>query len=119
MASHPSSPFYLLIIVDMEAEENALSNPSQDDEGHGREKRARYHHALQLILRKLEHMDLTGKIDGIAPVMNAHGGYCDVFSAVILGTNTKVAVKRMRAHVFDDLEFSKVSFHATANILEA
>ncbi|EJD07112.1 kinase-like protein [Fomitiporia mediterranea MF3/22] len=76
---------------------------------------------LQRTLAKLTHLDLTGRVQYNTTVMHANGGYCDVFvgtiptlphegpsdkSALIL--TSKVAVKRMRIHIYKERDFDKL-----------
>ena len=65
---------------------------------------------LRSILAKLKHLDLTGKLNYDA-VMRGHGGYADVFMGLTttqrLG-EVKVAIKRLRVHLFGESDFAKV-----------
>ncbi|EJC97441.1 kinase-like protein [Fomitiporia mediterranea MF3/22] len=73
--------------------------------------------ALHETLAKLAHLDLSGRVQCDDVVMNAAGGYCDIFvgSAVLAsrenfreGTRMKVAIKRLRVHIWKDRDFEKI-----------
>lgn len=68
---------------------------------------------LRNVLIRIPHFNLTGKIKYSASIGNANGGSCDVFIGVVVeghyvGTAKKFAVKRIRAHIHCDTNFTKV-----------
>lgn len=72
---------------------------------------------LRDVLSRIPHFNLTGKIKYSASIGNANGGSCDVFIGVVveghyIGTAKKFAVKRIRAHIHCDTNFTKVSTSA-------
>ncbi|KAI5121784.1 hypothetical protein M0805_009595 [Coniferiporia weirii] len=70
--------------------------------------------ALGRVLSKLGHLDLTGRIVTECSVMNAHGGYCDIFIGSLntdlsgYSGKIKVAIKRLRVNLHNDRDLTKV-----------
>lgn len=67
--------------------------------------------ALREILSDLGHLDLTGKIIPDDRGQRAVGGYCDIFSGTLTANGTKIAIRRIRVFLEDDLSFARV--HST------
>ncbi len=65
---------------------------------------------LDSLLEALRGIDLSGDIFDENVFLDAHGGYCDVFTAKSRkhGDMT-VAVKRLRVHILHNKDASKVS----------
>ena len=76
--------------------------------------------ALSIVLEKLEHLDLTHRVQRDGAYMIAHGGFCDVFTGTsslpgVRNSRTlKVAIKRLRIHLQSDFRFAKVCVLKTA-----
>ncbi|KAI5121112.1 hypothetical protein M0805_002785 [Coniferiporia weirii] len=68
---------------------------------------------LQRLLARIAHLNLTGKIRDVSPVMKAYGGYSDIFTgycSVVTSDGNgilKVAIKRLRVHTMGDEKFQK------------
>lgn len=66
---------------------------------------------LSLLLATLRGFDLSNDIFDQSVYLDAHGGYCDVFTAKSKRHgNMTVAVKRLRVHILRNEEASKVSY---------
>ncbi|KLO08683.1 kinase-like protein [Schizopora paradoxa] len=66
---------------------------------------------LEHLLESLFDIDLTNDIFDETAYLQAHGGFCDVFMAKSRRHgNIKVAVKRLRIHIFNDKDISKMVF---------
>lgn len=66
---------------------------------------------LSLLLATLQGFDLSNDIFDQSVYLDAHGGYCDVFTAKSRRHgNMTVAVKRLRVHILRNEEASKVSY---------
>lgn len=76
---------------------------------------------LSRILSRLDRLDLSGKVLEQDTVMDAHGGYCDVFVGFIplecldgrrlmypRDGRVKVAIKRLRVRLSKELPLAKV-----------
>lgn len=64
--------------------------------------------ALSKILKQLSHLDLSGKIIQNDVRVKAGGGSCDIFQGRSSVDGKTVAIRRIRVHLYDDLEFAKV-----------
>ncbi|KAI5115200.1 hypothetical protein M0805_005348 [Coniferiporia weirii] len=68
---------------------------------------------LRRLLARIAHLNLTGKIDDISPVMKAYGGYSDIFTGYCSivpsdgNGGLKVAIKRLRVHTMGDEKLQK------------
>ena len=76
---------------------------------------------LRLELSKLAHLNKTGRVSKEDSAIHAHGGFCDVFIGKIgrdnldqrisveqPGPEIKVAIKRLRVHIYHEHDFLKV-----------
>jgi len=63
--------------------------------------------ALDAILRDLADLDLSDRVDKQGRFVIGAGGYCDVFCGQMLGTGTKVAIRRMRIILQKERKFAK------------
>ena len=76
---------------------------------------------LRLELSKLAHLNKTGRASKEDSAIHAHGGFCDVFIGKIgrdnldqrisveqPGPEIKVAIKRLRVHIYHEHDFLKV-----------
>lgn len=64
---------------------------------------------LDLLLDTLRDVDLSGDLYDESVHLDAHGGYCDIFTAKSRKHgNTTVAVKRLRVHILHNKDASKV-----------
>ncbi len=65
---------------------------------------------LSLLLETLRDINLSGDIFDESVYLDAHGGYCDIFTAKSRRHgNITVAVKRIRVHILRNKDASKVS----------
>lgn len=64
---------------------------------------------LDLLLDTLRDVDLSGDLYDESVHLDAHGGYCDIFTAKSRKHgNTSVAMKRLRVHILHNKDASKV-----------
>ena len=64
------------------------------------------------MITSLQHLDLSGQVFSDSAVLDAHGGYCDVFKGRWANQDTvicRIAIKRLRVHILKDRDFAKVS----------
>lgn len=71
---------------------------------------------MNAALSRLKHLDLSGLIKDISPVLEALGGYSDVYTGTIISNGTgrknremKVAIKRLRVQMLRNKSSVKVS----------
>lgn len=68
---------------------------------------------LHRLLQKLEHLDLHGQVSDIqhVPLHRYVGSSCDILRGVRRhdGIETRVAIKRLRFHVYEEGKLDKVS----------
>lgn len=64
---------------------------------------------LTRLLETLRDIDLSDDLFDESAYLDAHGGYCDIFTAKSRKHgNISVAVKRLRVHIVRDKDASKV-----------
>ena len=68
-----------------------------------------------LIQLKSRHLDLTGSIKNVVQLSGVHGGYSDMYYGLLPLSNPeggivqkKVAIKRLRVHIYTEQAFAKV-----------
>ena len=78
---------------------------------------------LQDLLILLGHLDLTGSIESVVQLNGVHGGYSDMYHGLSSRsgreggiTYKKVAIKRLRVHIYTEQVFAKVCIFIATRI---
>lgn len=63
---------------------------------------------IEDLLQKLADFDLKDEVFPESSIMTAMGGFADVFTGSLACSDTRVAIKRIRASMGNDSDFVKV-----------